>query len=309
VVFKRYLVQDPYNPVRLGELIRVSLAKLTLFYAVMLSTIVALLREKAGRRMLVLLMLGGVPVLAFAVAWQGGDVERYLPIYPLIFSAWALVLGSDRPVRFAPWLLLVLVGVLSIENLSALSKTARHRRRERLSHRVEGALPFLSSDDRVFVVDQRDPLFQGRDDPLFPISRAVRLRSLIPMGHETAPRWRESFAHSVREVWASGGSVWITSRVLSPRPEADWGWVEGGEKSIPWSDIPAFFTPFSLGLSSGDEDGFALFPRTPDNEVLLRRFVANDQELLLPLAFAAGRRGQEGRISCSPMFEFSPSLT
>jgi hypothetical protein len=278
VAWKRYLLQDPYSPVRTSDLIRFSLAKLSLFYAVLLSSILALLRGKAGRRMLVLLILSGLPVLVFAVAWQGGDVERYLPVYPLIFSAWALVLGGDRPVRFVPWLLLVLVVVLTIENLGALSKTARDRRRDRLTHRVEDVLPFLGFDDRVFVVNQRDTLSQGPNDPLYPVTKAVRLRTLIPMGYETAPRWRQSFAKDVREVWAKGGSIWITKRVLSPRPKEEWGWVEGEERTVPWSDIPAFFTPFSLGPFTRDEDGFALFPRTPDNEALVQHFSAKVRE-------------------------------
>jgi asparagine N-glycosylation enzyme membrane subunit Stt3 len=52
-------------------LVRLSLAKVALFYVVLLATLAGLLRGKAERRLLVLSILGGIPVLAFAVSWQG----------------------------------------------------------------------------------------------------------------------------------------------------------------------------------------------------------------------------------------------
>ena len=45
----------------LGDLIRLSLAKVALFYVVLLATFVGLLRGKAERRLLVLAILGGSP--------------------------------------------------------------------------------------------------------------------------------------------------------------------------------------------------------------------------------------------------------
>ena len=94
ILFKRYLINDPYNPVTLGDLVRLSLAKGALVYVVLLATLAGLLRGKAERRVLVVAILGGIPVLAFGVSWQGGDVERYMPAYPLVFAAWAMVLGG-----------------------------------------------------------------------------------------------------------------------------------------------------------------------------------------------------------------------
>jgi hypothetical protein len=270
ILYKRFLLKDPYNPVTLSELIRLSLAKITLFYTVLFVTLVGLLRERAGRRLLVLAVLGGLPVLAFAVGWQGGDVERYLPAYPLVFAAWAMILGGDRPIRLIQTLVLSLVVVLSIVNLPALSKVVVDRHRAQLELRVEEIIPSLGAEDRVYVVTIQDLLVRANRDPLRLHRRGLDVRVLIPLGYVDAPRWRDSFASDVRGVWAEGGRAWISKRVLSRRPRAEWDWVEGDEKSVPWSDLPSFFADFELGQAAGDEDGFVLLARTPHNERLLR---------------------------------------
>ena len=43
-----------------------------------------------------MLALGGGPVFLFGVFWQGGDMERYLPLYPFFFLAVAWALGSGQ---------------------------------------------------------------------------------------------------------------------------------------------------------------------------------------------------------------------
>ena len=102
ILFKRFLLKDPYNPVTVSDLLRLSLGKIAFLYLVIAATFVGLLRGNAERRLLVVAILGGLPLLAFAVGWQGGDVEHYMPVYPLIFAAWALVLSDERPLRNHP---------------------------------------------------------------------------------------------------------------------------------------------------------------------------------------------------------------
>ena len=97
----------------LGELVRLSLAKVALFYVMLLATLAGLLGGKAERRVLLVASLGGIPVLAFGVSWQGGDVERYMPAYPLVFAAWAMVLGGTRPMPAIQALVLLFVVVMS----------------------------------------------------------------------------------------------------------------------------------------------------------------------------------------------------
>jgi hypothetical protein len=271
ILFKRYLLKDPYNPVSLGDLVRLSLAKLAFFYAVLLATIIGLLRGKAERRLLYLTILGGVPLIAFAVGWQGGDVERYMPVYPLFFAAWALVLGGRRPMRFIQGLVVVLIIVMSAVNLSALSRARADRDRDRLRRRVGAILPSLGSEDRIYVVLIQDPLFLVKRDPLSTLTRDLKVGVLVSVGYASTPNWRGEFAAAVRRVWVEGGRVWISKRALSRRPKAEWDWVEGDEKSVSWSDLPAFFEGFELGQDLGDDDGFVVLPRTPRNEQLIEQ--------------------------------------
>jgi hypothetical protein len=279
VLYKRFLLKDPYNPVTLGDLVRLSLAKVALVYAVLLATLAGLLRGTRERRLLVLMILGGLPVLAFAVKWQGGDVERYMPAYPLVFAAWALVLGGDRPLRLVQALVLSLVGVMGLVNLPDLSRTAGERARAGLKRRADAILPSMGPGDVVYVVAIQDPLFGVERDPLYLRSPGLEVRPLLPLGHAGAPRWRNTFAQDVRRVWDRGGTAWISARVLSPRPRAEWNWVEGDEKSVRWSDLPSFFEAFELGRTAGDDDGFVALAPTPHNGQLVRPLlVLNNQE-------------------------------
>jgi hypothetical protein len=207
IVFKRFLLKDPYNPVSLSDLIRLSLAKLALFYLVVVAILVGLLRGKAERRMLIVVIVAGLPVLAFGANWQGGDVERYMPVYPLVFAAWALVLGGPRPSRLIQVLVLSFLVVMSIVNLSALSIVPGEPNRNRTSKRVEQILSLLDPKDRVYVVTIQDRLFRANRDPLTPRSGSVKVRALIPLGHADAAKWRSSFASDLEKLWKKGGKV------------------------------------------------------------------------------------------------------
>ncbi len=269
ILFKRYLLKDPYNVVTLADLARLSLVKLGFFYAVLLATVVALLRGKAERRLLVLALLAGIPVLAFAVSWQGGDVERYMPVYPLVFAAWAVVPGGGRPVRFLSGLVLLLVAGMSVVNLPVLSRATAERNRLELERRTEEIVRKTSPGDRVFVVTLQDSLAQASRGIDAARLGHLEVDLLITLGDGSAPKWRETFAKAVHRVWSQGGSVWISTRVFSSRPQADWDWVEGDAEKVSWSDLHSFFAPFEYGPTAGGQDGFALLAHGPRNEQLL----------------------------------------
>jgi hypothetical protein len=271
VLFKRFLLKDPYNPVNLRDLIRLSLAKLTFVYVVLLATVVGQLRGKVERRLLVAAILAVIPVLAFAVSWQGGDVERYMPVYPFVWAAWALVMGPPvgSPVRLVQALVLSFVVVMSIVNVPALSRVIAERERVQLQHRIEPVLATVGPHDRVYVILIQDPLFGVKRDPLSTYNRDLEVGVLVPVGYASTPNWRREFAADVERAWAKGGTVWISKRVFSQRPKAEWGWVEGDDKSVSWSDLPSFFGAFELGQDLGDEDGFVVLARTTRNERLL----------------------------------------
>src|SRR5262249_38651283 len=94
--FKRYLIHDPYNPVTKLELLRLSLWKFLLFYTFLGAILLNLLRSGVGRRVLALFLATAVPVIGLAVYWQGGDVERYLALYPVLFLALGVSLDPAR---------------------------------------------------------------------------------------------------------------------------------------------------------------------------------------------------------------------
>lgn len=258
IFIKRYLLKDPYNPVGLGELVRLSLAKVAFFYLVLLATVIQLSRTARGRRMLAILLLGGGPVIAFGIIWQGGDVERYLPFYPLIFLAWALVLEDGERRRWLKIPVLALFVVMAVSNSIELRSTARESRREEITRRTEALLPLLKDDDRIFVVDPRDLLSQRPGDPLFPLFQSLKISYVIYLGHAETHLWREKFESDFRKTSAEGGRVWISKRMLSPRPQSEWLWVEGEDPMVKWADVYAFFQKFKIAGDVGGVDGFVL---------------------------------------------------
>ena len=260
VLVKRYLLHDPYNPVSLGELIRLSLAKVAFFYLVILATVIQLGRTARGRRAALILLLGGGPVLAFAAYWQGGDVERYLSLYPLIFLAWGVVLEDGRrgAGTWAGILVATFFIVMAISNAMELRSATRDGRRAAITERTEVLRPLLGENDRVFLVDLRDPLSQLSHDPLFPLFQTLRVKQAIYLGNSETHLWREKFEDEFKRVSENGGRVWISKRLLSPRPRPEWLWVEGEDPVIRWEEIPAFFQRFAVERELGGDDGFFL---------------------------------------------------
>jgi hypothetical protein len=99
---------------------------------------------------------------------------------------------------------------------------------------------------------------------------------LVEKGSDNTPQWREGFSTRALAVWDAGGRIWLSRRVLSPIPEKDWDWVEGDDRRVSWSDLPAFFTPFDLGATRGGVDGFVELLPTPRNRSRLRATLASD---------------------------------
>ena len=96
-VIKRIELGDPFHPVSSRDLFRLSYAgaALSLFYVSVVSIIFKLRRSWRGRKILLLAAMAAFPVLGFAMHWSGGDLERYLPLYPAFFLALGLSL-ADR---------------------------------------------------------------------------------------------------------------------------------------------------------------------------------------------------------------------
>lgn len=280
-IFKRFLSHDPFNPVSLSELLRLSLWKLGLFYIFFTAISVNLLRSRTGRQVLGLLIVSMIPVMALALLLEGGAVDRYLPIFPFIFLAVAFSLSSSKSLRALNIAALVFFAAAAITNVSVLAKPVLNRQQEMSAARIRELQPRLKPQSVVLTANLRDELVNfNRSFPLHPINldqeHRFRVGSVIVPGAENMSHWRKDFASGVLRAWQNGGDVWISRRVLSSRPQPDWGWVESDDPRVSWTDVYTFFSQLEMGESLGGEDGFVLILPSPHNEKLLNDWASRE---------------------------------
>ncbi|HEY1266903.1 MAG TPA: hypothetical protein VGH16_06575 [Candidatus Binatia bacterium] len=273
-MFKRFLYHDPYNPVSLFDLFQGTLAKLLLFYFLAVATAVVLVRSDRGRRLLAFLVLSTAPLLALALLWEAGAIERYLPLYPALFISLSYALS--RRTRFFLYEILVGVWIAMniIVNTSALANSTLAARQQRVAGRVEPLQPLLKPHSVIATLSQLDELWAFPwDFPFHPINQKQSLPTyhVQEPGTTQIPVWRQNFAAKARAVWSAGGDVWVSKRLLAPKPKAEWNWVEGDDSRITWRDIYDYFSEFEYGQALGGEDGFVLLRQSANNETLLAR--------------------------------------
>lgn len=275
MIFKRYLSQDPFNPVSLSELLRLSVWKLILFYVSLAAMTINLLRVKVGRQVLGLLIVGMVPTMVLALFLEGGAVDRYLPIYPFLFLSLAYSLSNNRSLRGLNITALAFFIAAAIINISVLATPVLDRQQEVAAARVRDLQPRLKPESLLLTANLRDDLVNfNRSFPLHPINLSpehrLKVGSIVVPGGENVSRWRKEFASAALSAWNAGGEVWLSRRVLSPSPHSEWGWVESDDPRVSWTDIYTFFSHFEMGQSMGGEDGFVLLLPSPQNEKILR---------------------------------------
>jgi hypothetical protein len=278
MLFKRYLIKDPFNSVTLVDLLRLSLWKLCLFYLFLAALAIGLIRSSNDRRILAFLIVNAVPVIIFAISFDGGAIERYLPLYPAIFVALSACLSSERAWALAKYVALAFVAALTVTNVMAMAKPRLDRQQEMTAARISKVLPRLKHNSRILAVTWQDELVNfSRSFPFHSLNRAGNLRigALVTPGTTQAAEWSQGFARQALETWSRGGEMWVSRRVMSPRPKAEWNWAEGDEKRVSWTDFYKFFTQLELGETVGGEDGFILIPPSEKNRQLLG-------QLLLP---------------------------
>lgn len=279
-ILKRYLIHDPFNPVSFAEIFRLSLWKFLLFYLTLAAVCFNLLRSPKGRRVFVYFVAAAIPVIGFAIVFLGGDLERYFPIYPMLFLAVGYSLSDERALPSLKIIALVFIVVLTFTNALALSNVALNRQQERSVARVRDLLPQLKPQSKVFTVNWQDELINfKRSFPFHPINRDrnLRLNAVVTPNSPWLLRWREDFAKETLAIWQRGGDAWISRRALAPRPRADWNWVEGDDKRISWTEVYNFFSRMELGQTASGEDGFVLIQNSPANEQFLRAFTTDKQ--------------------------------
>ncbi|MEN3329568.1 MAG: hypothetical protein V7638_4375 [Acidobacteriota bacterium] len=274
MLFKRYLLHDPFNPVTAFDLLRLSLWKLALFYLFVASVFAGLLRSAPSRRILILLILNVVPVILFAISFDGGAIERYLPLYPVLFISLCVCLCGERSWIVAKYVAIVFMAAMVITNLVATAKPVQDRRQQASANRISDVVARLKPNSRILAVNWQDDLVNfSRSYPFHQLNRAgdLRIGALVTPGTTTTVDWRQGFATQAEETWSRGGDMWVSQRAFSPRPLPDWNWAEGDEKRVSWPDFQKFFSQLELGEAVGGPDGFVLILPTEKNREFLQR--------------------------------------
>ncbi len=297
-VIKRYLLHDPFNPISARDLVQLWPELLTfgLFYVTLLTIAFNLGRFSRGRRALVMAVIAALPVLAFAMHWSGGDLERYLPLYPAFFLVLCISLaGRNSPIwtKAIAWTFLACV---VLTNAVGLGTAAVRRSQMQSENRVSELIPRLGDQSLVVVSHNLDDLMEfSRNFPFSPVNspRALPVYPLVTPGNADVAEWQEHFAARAESVWRAGGTVWISDRLLQPAPQADWNWVEGDVRQVSWTDLDPFFSHLQYGERVGGEDGFVLLLPSNENQSVLGALDAKET-ILLPSAVQA-RPAQAGQ--------------
>jgi len=289
VLFKRFLLHDSLNPVSALDLVRFSLWKLMLFYVSVAAMLLGLLL-KSARRMLVLLLLAAVPLIAFAIKFDGGAVERYLPLYPVIFLAFGWVLAQSqlpRVVKIMPALFFC-VGILV--NSSVMARIVLDRQMQRTSERVQAVVPKLKPNSWLVTTHLQDDLVNFQASfPFEPINRhnTYHIYPLIWLNSDQAAKWQEDFASNTLKAWEKDGEAWLSVRLLSAKPEPEWNWVEGDDPRVKWHDLYKFFSQLHTRDVASGPDGFVLLEKSDANVQLLNLIVQRRQASIMSVDSAA----------------------
>ena len=276
MIFKRFVVHDPFAPVSVLDLVGLSVWKIVLVYALIGAVVITLVRSGGGRRMLALLVLNAGPVITFALLWDAGASERYMPLYPLFFLSLGYALRGVPSARLARLATLAFVIGASVADASAMATPVLARRQERVVSQIRELQPRLRPASRVITVNQQDEVWSFTwSSPLHPANRTGTLTvyHLVEPGTTRAVTWRDQFAAEALATWEAGGDVWIRKRVLAARPRPEWNWVEGADPRLSWAGIHTFFSRLDVGQSIGDDDGFALLLSSPNNRALFIRLL------------------------------------
>jgi hypothetical protein len=276
LLFKRYFLADPYNPVSLGELFGATLWKLALFYGFVASLMINLVFSPRNKRILALFIINSVPVMGLAFFFASSEPERYLPLFPMLFIAIASCLSG--PSRVFKAIACAFFAVMIVTNSAAAVKPVLDRKQEAAVSRVRDLLPRLDDRALVFAATYQDDLMIfSRTYPFHPVNRSGRLHlsALVSPGTSWNLHWAEDFASRVLSTWKKGGATWISRRALSQRPRPEWNWAEGDDRRVSWKDFPLLFSHLDVGESVGGDDGFVQLLPSLRNQQFLSNLTTN----------------------------------
>ena len=278
--FKRFFLHDPYNPISPVDLFRTGLLKFLYFYLVVAMMAVLLWKRRQGVIPWLFCAVMSIPVLAFGVAWQGGDAERYVPMYPAFLLGLAFMLDATGKWRLANRAAgYIFIAIVIVANVTVLSRPGYAAAEEKQLSRVYGFTRDRLPTPRSFAtvpatVDGLQTYLSTGATRALKLPVKVPVLGLVTPGVENTIEWRKDFARRALVAWDESGRAWISHRLLSPRPERTWGWVEGDDPRLTWGDFPKFFAPFDKGESFDGAEGYTEILPTQHNRDILAATLA-----------------------------------
>ena len=274
LVAKRYLIEDPYNPTTLADVARAGLFRLAALYAVLGVMAIALAVRPAGRRALVFLLATAIPVVGFALKWQGGDLERYLAMFPALFLAIGVTAALLAP--RARLIAAAAVALLFIAlNVPAISRAKRDVQCATLTARLTSVPREEGRPTVMFTPHELDEIatFRNRcpDAALLEEATPPQAFGLVMANYEQSERWRDEMAIRIERAWAEHGRVWISRRAFVTSPPSSWKWAEGDDPRLRWKQFAEYFAQVDVGPPVGGEDGFVeVLPTARTREAVAR---------------------------------------
>jgi hypothetical protein len=274
LVMKRFTFGDPYAPVSLAGFVSASLWKVAVVFATAAGVFFSLVRRREAWPALAVVLCGVLPTVGFAVfLFDTSEPARYEPAYPSLIVGICAVLLLGNKARVTRILLICCAGLMILVNLRAYAwnlrlEASKSGERAMLVHKHTG------NNGVALITSFRDPLSTYiQKHPFSPLNRqgGLPVADVIEPGTIQLPQWRSQAACRMLRAWDSGGEVWVSDRLMAPRPKAEWNWVEYDDRRVRWIDLPTFFSSFETDSHDGDADGFFRVARTPHNrENLLR---------------------------------------
>ncbi|MBV8866216.1 MAG: hypothetical protein JO210_12550, partial [Acidobacteriaceae bacterium] len=258
VALKQLVFRDPYATSRWSALIGSGIWKIAMVFVTLGGLVWYMGRIRDGRPVLALLLAAAVPTFAFAFFFETSSSERYLPLYAALIAAVCVILGQRSGTRVPRWLLGIFFGVMLVLNLKMYAfdiRALRNQSSDRaiLVHehtRGNGVAIIMSFNDplsRYFSRRPFDPANQQNGLPLYHVFDFAALGSTS---------WRGGASCRALRAWREGGEVWLSKRFLAPRPQLEWGWVEGDYRNLQWTEVRQFFGQFDVDSDLGGPDGF-----------------------------------------------------
>ena len=274
LVAKRYLIHDPYNPTSLADVARAGLFRLVALYALLGAAAIVLAVRPSGRRALGFLVVTAIPVVGLAVKWQGGDLERYLAMFPALFLAIAVLLSMVARRARTPAATAVALSLVAL-NVPAISRTKRNAECATLTARLESVPREPDKPTIMFTPHELDEISTYRnrcpDAESLKDAKAPRVLGFVMANYDLAAAWRNELARRADSVWAEGGHVWVSRRAFVASPPSSWKWAEGDDPRLHWTEFRDYFSQVDVGPPVGGEDGFVELLPTPRTRATVER--------------------------------------